>query len=141
MSYSDEKFTIECNNGVFKDWMDDCGYYVIPWDMTDEHNQSFRHSLSARLTDIDNIFVNPFNRIILCFSINRISAERLYFGYAYNMCDKYNTIYNDIRAIDGRHQMIGLFMFGSNSLYILFRDDNAITYCLISDVSDQWIHN
>ena len=152
MSYMEGQYTIKCHDGhlVTDNKSFTCGWYQKPNEITIDQ---IRHSISyAKPHSYSNLFVyqtrnqsqKTFNRKMSYIDTKRImnsNKRGLTWGLTFKTSDQWteDNTYEELRGIDVRKEMIGLFIDETYSLYILFRDDKAITYRLISDVSDEVI--
>ena len=144
MTYTDNTYHMGCYNTGHSP--NSCGGY----DSKDIPIDEISRSLSYRLGN-NTVFViqtpndsqKTFHRKLLYVRIQKTLLENVYSKLFFTRIEDptEDKTFKSINDIDERHQMIGLFMYGSDTLYVLFRDNQRITYCLISDVSDQWIHN
>ena len=143
-----QSYAKKCHGGKISSFFNyNCGHYLIRHNLTiDDIRQSFSHRLNANNTLFviqTNSSQKTFKRelIYVRISIEKITFDKsgLYFRESQEPTE--DSPLRLVKNIDGRHQLIGLFMDEKHSLYVLLKEEKAIRYCLISDVSDQWIHN
>ena len=139
-------FKFRCSNGMDYTTREQCGdHYISPGLTIDE----IRHSISCAIPNTKvNAFViqtpnesqKTFNRKLIYIEITLKSVKSV-MTFGFRVLNKTDDRFDRLKDIDKSLEMIGLFMYRSDTLYVLFKDQKAITYCLIDDVSNQWIHN
>ena len=147
MAYERDTFKRMCYRGIQETQSIDvfCGGFEPKALAIDDIRKSLSYRLGLNtvfVTQTRNESQNAFNRKILYFSVEyRYHSLNYYLGFKPLGEPTKDKNFQSLKDIDKNLEIIGLFMYGSDALYVLFKEKGRITYCLISDVSDQWTHN